>query len=283
MATYLWGMHFFWLCDCDAVKEILEYDGPIHMCRRWAQELLGYTFTCVHRTSKMMLDVDGICRGRYHDPLIASHFDIANSNKTLDKQQNPDKYYPSTFESSLKRRKRNTTPKQDTTTFPTTSTTTVSPKNNFLTCHSVIYAPAPFTYSPTPSSDNKSQTTAIAARRIIPWLTVGSDLPMIAFNLSQSSLFHLDIFCTNVLNPLILQSLLPTAKTCSTSFLHQLLSNPDPLFLLPPTIYGAEFYCPNTTFYSHWITTTLHTLDILHTHHHYMSFATLIILSLIHI
>jgi hypothetical protein len=32
---FLWGSEFFWLCDCSAVKEILEYDGPIHQIRRY--------------------------------------------------------------------------------------------------------------------------------------------------------------------------------------------------------------------------------------------------------
>jgi hypothetical protein len=27
---YLWGVSFYWLCNCSGVKEILEYDGPIH-------------------------------------------------------------------------------------------------------------------------------------------------------------------------------------------------------------------------------------------------------------
>ena len=31
---FLWGDHFYWLCDCAAVKEILEYSGSISMiCR----------------------------------------------------------------------------------------------------------------------------------------------------------------------------------------------------------------------------------------------------------
>jgi hypothetical protein len=32
----LWGSAFYWLCDCSGVKEILEYDGPIHQVHRWA-------------------------------------------------------------------------------------------------------------------------------------------------------------------------------------------------------------------------------------------------------
>jgi hypothetical protein len=30
---FLWGAEFFWLCDCSAMREILEYDGPIHQIR----------------------------------------------------------------------------------------------------------------------------------------------------------------------------------------------------------------------------------------------------------
>jgi hypothetical protein len=57
---FLWGSEFFWLCDCSAIKEILEYDGPIHQIRRWAQELLGYFFQVFHRPARMMRDVDGL-------------------------------------------------------------------------------------------------------------------------------------------------------------------------------------------------------------------------------
>ena len=31
---YLWGNHFYWMCDCVAVKEVLEYNGSIHMIMR---------------------------------------------------------------------------------------------------------------------------------------------------------------------------------------------------------------------------------------------------------
>ena len=36
---FLWGNHFYWMCDCKAMREILEYDGTIAMISRWAQEL----------------------------------------------------------------------------------------------------------------------------------------------------------------------------------------------------------------------------------------------------
>ena len=28
---YLWGTMFYWICDCSAMKEILNYDGQIHV------------------------------------------------------------------------------------------------------------------------------------------------------------------------------------------------------------------------------------------------------------
>ena len=32
---FLWGSHFYWLCDCKAIKEILEYNSNIVMVARW--------------------------------------------------------------------------------------------------------------------------------------------------------------------------------------------------------------------------------------------------------
>jgi hypothetical protein len=34
LRRYLFGAHFFWLCDCDAVKKLFEYDGPIPHLKR---------------------------------------------------------------------------------------------------------------------------------------------------------------------------------------------------------------------------------------------------------
>jgi hypothetical protein len=63
----LWGKHFYWICDCNAVKEVLEYDGNIHQVRRWLQELLGYQFSVIHCPERMMKDVDALSRGRHLD------------------------------------------------------------------------------------------------------------------------------------------------------------------------------------------------------------------------
>jgi RNase H-like domain found in reverse transcriptase len=57
---YLMGSHFFWMCDCNSVKEIYDYTGDNHQLRRWAQELFCYNFTAVHLPACMMRDVDAL-------------------------------------------------------------------------------------------------------------------------------------------------------------------------------------------------------------------------------
>ena len=59
---FLWGCLFYWLCDCSAAKEIIEYDGCIYMVQSWAQELLGYTFAVLHILNLMICDVDALYR-----------------------------------------------------------------------------------------------------------------------------------------------------------------------------------------------------------------------------
>ena len=92
---FLWGSEFYWLCDCSGVKEILEYDGPIHQVRRWAQELLGYFFHIVHRPARMMADVDAFTR-RY-GPLVTAYLVRAYAMHTASKTQHPAAYDPSMF------------------------------------------------------------------------------------------------------------------------------------------------------------------------------------------
>ena len=78
---YFWGILFYWICDCSAIKEVLEYDGSIHRLKRWAQELLAYKFVCIHRPNKMMKDVDSICR--HIDPLIHRYLVNASTSKDI--------------------------------------------------------------------------------------------------------------------------------------------------------------------------------------------------------
>ena len=59
---YLQGTHFYWMCDCKEVQEVVEYTVSIVMVHIWAQELLRYNLTVIHRSEKMMGDVDAITR-----------------------------------------------------------------------------------------------------------------------------------------------------------------------------------------------------------------------------
>ena len=60
VANIFW-LFFFWICDYNAIKERLEYDGCIHQLKRWSQELLAYKFVCIHHPNS-------ICH--YIDPLF---------------------------------------------------------------------------------------------------------------------------------------------------------------------------------------------------------------------
>ena len=73
---FLWGCHFYWLCNCSAIKEILEYNGNIPLICHWAQELLSSQFSVIHRSHRMMANMDALTR-RF-DPLITSHHRIAH-------------------------------------------------------------------------------------------------------------------------------------------------------------------------------------------------------------
>ena len=68
LRKYLWGTLFYWICDCNPIKGILEYNGSIHQIKRWSQESLAYEFVVIHRLAAMIQDVDGV--SRYIYPLI---------------------------------------------------------------------------------------------------------------------------------------------------------------------------------------------------------------------
>ena len=78
---------FYWIYDCIAMKEILDYSGEIHMVYCWAQELLGYHFSIIYRCDRMMRDVDAI--SRRFGPSIASYIRAAAVFTTLDQQRQP--------------------------------------------------------------------------------------------------------------------------------------------------------------------------------------------------
>lgn len=90
---------FYWLCDCSAMHEILEYDGPIRQIRRWAQELLGYHFMIFHRPAYMMQDIDGL-NHRFDDLLIEPYLAISQKLRDADQRSRPVAYTASAFVTS---------------------------------------------------------------------------------------------------------------------------------------------------------------------------------------
>ena len=91
----VWKQHFWLLCDCASVKEIIEYEGSIPMVCRWDQELFGYHFIIVQWSNKMMTDVDALT-SRF-GKLISQYCIIASILYITDKQQRPDAYEESVF------------------------------------------------------------------------------------------------------------------------------------------------------------------------------------------
>jgi len=96
---FLWGAHFWWVCDCSAVKEVLDYTGDIPLIKRWAQELLGWHFTIIHRSNRMMRDVDSLTR-RY-GKTIATHIMVAQALHSRDKIHRPQAYSAEVFQSAI--------------------------------------------------------------------------------------------------------------------------------------------------------------------------------------
>ncbi len=92
---YLWGAYFYWICDCNTIKEVLDYQGTIHMINRWSQELLGYNFGCIHRSHTMMKDVDSLTR--FYGSAIGTYISIADILSQKDKTLQPSAYLASTF------------------------------------------------------------------------------------------------------------------------------------------------------------------------------------------
>ena len=85
--SFLWGSHFYWLCDCKAIKDILEYNGEIAVVTCWAQELLGYHFSVIHMPARMMMDMNGLTR-RFNS-LSSKYAHIALLLSSVDHKDRP--------------------------------------------------------------------------------------------------------------------------------------------------------------------------------------------------
>ena len=66
----LWETFFYWLCGCNTIKEILEYNVSIHQLKQWTQKLLAYEFVIIHPVAAIMKDGDGV--SRHVDPLFTN-------------------------------------------------------------------------------------------------------------------------------------------------------------------------------------------------------------------
>ena len=94
---YLWGSQFYWLCNWNAVKEVLEYQGSIHQLKRWSREFLAYECVCLYHPNTTMKDVDGICR--HIDPLIHRYLIEAAAVLSTDIRLQPFMYKRDVFSS----------------------------------------------------------------------------------------------------------------------------------------------------------------------------------------
>ena len=72
----------------------------ISMVQRWAQELLGYTFSVVLRPNQMMCDVDSL--SRWYGKLSGAHLCISNILHNRDKRHRSQVYQQDNFISSQK-------------------------------------------------------------------------------------------------------------------------------------------------------------------------------------
>ena len=162
---YLWGAHFYWLCDCNSLKEVFDYSGTIYAICRIAQELLGYHFTFLHRPARMMRDVDAL--NRFYDPLIASYEALTLANEAQDREARPFIYEPSAFpEHAFK----------CPPVCPSTSAATIDTADNDAT------PPLPTTAMPLPAAPSlpfSSVTTETT-------LTTGNDAPTLPTTVTQS-------------------------------------------------------------------------------------------------
>ena len=100
---YLWGTHFFWLCNTKTTYKIMYYTRPIHILRRWCQELLVCNFSCIHCSHIMTQDVDYF--SRINDSLVKAHVSICNRLSLTNRADRPGDYDTSVLESILLRGK----------------------------------------------------------------------------------------------------------------------------------------------------------------------------------
>ena len=195
---YLWGAQFYWLCDCNTVKEVLYYEGPLHQVCRLAQELFGYHFTVIHRPARMMADVDAL--NRFHEPLIAEYEQQLHSANIDDIRTRPFSYDPSSFpDHALKcpaskpadiptsnpDSEPNPKPEPNPTKSHLVSISHASPAPHFLENFPVTFAPRPKS-SQIITPDHQLSATAKSLSALCPphWISFNSATGSLAYALS---------------------------------------------------------------------------------------------------
>ena len=68
---------YYWICDYNSIKEILEYTRSVHQLRCWSQELFGYDFSIIRRSKNIMKNINVLSHNIKH--LIHQYLVTASS------------------------------------------------------------------------------------------------------------------------------------------------------------------------------------------------------------
>jgi len=81
------GTFLYWMTDCNAISEVLEYTQTVYQLRHWSQKLLTYSFGCTHRSAAMMVDVYALSQ-RY-GVLITAYLVHTHRHSISDRRESP--------------------------------------------------------------------------------------------------------------------------------------------------------------------------------------------------
>jgi hypothetical protein len=184
LKRFLYGCHFFWLWDCDAIKDLLNYNGPIQQLKCWAQELLGYHFTVLHCANKVMKDVDALNR-RYGDKLIAQYMVKSAALHTSSLKAHPESYIVCSLHYLI--RKLSAAPPPPTDLH---ASERMCASTHLLTSSPPVMLPSSSTTAafvpPTKSEISLNQLVQVSLQaKIITWASIGAGFPMIHWALSH--------------------------------------------------------------------------------------------------
>ena len=87
------------MCNYKEVQEVVEYTGSITIVQRWAQELLGYHFTVIHQSEKMMGYFDALTQ-RFGNN-FSVYLCVSKILRDKDQLKRPDSYHYAAFVSKV--------------------------------------------------------------------------------------------------------------------------------------------------------------------------------------